>query len=614
MLGIGGAAGLAGCAGGPSTETGTATEESGDELGTATETPEPSDLPEVSGTYNAVTSSPYQTLNPLYNTENGAGTAIGYALDLGYGFKPGTRLFPEPYDLTTDSGQVWTATVRENLEFSDPYGQVTAETFTYQIQEVQQSDWAATADQGAWQGSSSSVENVEQTGEFEFQIELTQADLLYPESYDPLLYPIPMGLMEPYVNEEDAQGMQEDEDLLELTFTGNLGPFTLEEWNRSSGVTYSRNEDYYMQDHAGTGEVPASFENAPYFEGLQVDVVQEQASRLAALETGEADAATVPPNRVSEFQENDDVSINVVPQPYNKVNVYNMRDNGWNAGPGNLFRSRTFRQGLGCAVDKEKLVTGVFRDFAEVEYTWQPRWSKWYPGDEELTTFGTGDLYGREAAQSRVKEAIDSSEYDYSYDGDTLVNPSGEQVELELYHSAGQETEKAYSQFIAQEYADNVGISVNVNAINGAKFANDYWAQEVPDNPDQYEWSKGQYNAGPRSVTSANGWDMATVFGLNTYPLNPLTGDIFFIRDSFYNPYGYYPEWNAKELFEQAANASSEEELTNTLATVFAEISEAQPMAMDAFPSDTVGYNASLQGPAENFFNGWNFPSWSFEE
>lgn len=604
-LGVGGAAGMAGCTSGDDTdtETGTGTDEDafGGDTATATERAE---LPEVSGTYRPVTGNPAQTLNPLYNTENGAGTLIGYALDQGYTFAPGNERVPQLFDLTTDNGEVWVGELRDNLQFSDPYGQVTAEDFVYMVQELHKSDWAGTAAAAAWAGEVS----IEQTGELEFQIELPNANLLYPETYDPLMYPIPKDLVQPYVEEEDATGLQENQELLELSFAGNLGAYTLDEWNRSQGQTYSRNEDYYLREHTDDN---ALFENAPYFESLENTVVQEQASRLGALETGEADVASIPPERVQEFQNLDRVDVSIQPTPYNRIISYNMRDNGWNAGEGNLFRNKKFRQGLGCAVDKEAVVTGIFRGYADPEFTWQPRWSRWYPGDEDLMQFGVGDLYGEEAAHSRIEEALSEIDEDYSYDSNgRLLNPDGDQVTLSLYHSSGSSTEESFAQFIAQEYEDNAGIAVEPQAIQGAQFGREYWQQQIPENPDQYEWSEGASNAGPREVTSANAWDMSIVYGLNTYPLNPTTGSIFFIKDSYYNPYGYYPEWNAKELFDQASSAGSTEELQEIMNEIFRKIAEHQPLGMLVFTSDTIGYSANIEGPADNFFNGWDFPAW----
>ena len=632
-LGVAGAAGLAGCSGGESgdgtTQSGgggnnasnTAAQSSnatngsalgggGNETsgetdnGTGNQSTETSSggLPEVGGTYSTITSSPPQTLNPLYNTENGAGILIGYALDQGYTFKPGTEYFPQLYDMSTDQGSVWVAKVREGLQFGGDYGEVTAEDFVYQVTELHQSEWAATADASAWP----SEVNIEATGDYEFQIELPNPNALYPETYDPLLYPIPKDLVQPYVEEQNADGLRKDQELQELGFAGNMGAYTLANRSRSSSLTYERNEDYYLRDAEG---VPERFSEAPYFDSLEAQIVQEQQSRLAALEAGETDSAAVPPNRVSKFRDLDRTDVYVIPQPYNEVCVYNMRDNGWNAGPGNLFRKRKFRRGLGCAVDKQRLVKGVYRGFADVEYTWQPQWSKWYPDDtSDITEFGTGDLYGKEATQSRIKEAI--SDTDYGYSGGMLKNPNGETVNLSLYHSAGQNTERAFADFIAQEFKQNAGINVSVSAIQGAQFAREYWQQQIPDDPDQYEWSKGANNAGPREVTSANAWDMSVVFGLNTYPLNPTTASVFFQKDSAYNPYGYYPSWNASELFDRASSATSTEELQSIFNEIFAKISADQPMGMYAFPADTVGYAADIDGPQENFFSGWDFSTW----
>jgi len=328
----------------------------------------------------------------------------------------------------------------------------------------------------------------------------------------------------------------------------------------------------------------------------------------------EADNGTIDAYEDFDADGLDNVDVNVIPQPYNEVVVYNMRENGWNTGPGNLFRKKKFRQGLGCAIDKQTLVQGVFRDYANVEYTWQPRWSRWYPSDADMMEFGTGELYGQEAAQSRIEEAIADTDYSYDSNGN-LLNPSGDQCTITLYHSAGQNTERSMAEFIAQEFEDNAGIVVEVNAIQGAQFANEYWAQEIPENADELEWSNGQYNAGPRDeATSANGWDMTVVFGLNTYPLNPLAGEVFFQKDSFYNPYGYYPSWDAKDLFEQANAAESTDELEDIFSEIFVNIAEDQPMGMLAFPSGRSGYASDIVGPAENFFSGWNFPGWYREE
>jgi peptide/nickel transport system substrate-binding protein len=637
MLGVGATAGVAGCGSGDDTptpgdtptdtpgdggmetdtpaNTGTQTQDFGE---TATPAEDATEFPEVSGTYDTVTAAAFSTLNPLYNTEAGAGTAIGRALDGGYTFDDNQEYFPLLYDMSTDDGgQVWVFEVREGLQFSDPYGECTAEDFVYQIQELHQTDWANTADASSW----SAEITVEQTGQYEFQAELPSAQLLWPESFDPLLYPIPKDLVQPYVGEQDVEGLRQDEELLELQFTGNLGGFVLDTWNRSAGTEYSRNDDYYIQD---IDEGPTLFQQAPYFEGASISVVEEQASRLGALETGEADAASIPPERFQEFDDKQSVDVFRIPQPFNEKVSVNMRDNGWTAGPGNLFRHTEFRQAMAAAVSKDDIIDGVWRGLAEPHFTWQPRFSRFYPGDDAIPQFGTGDRYGADVAQDLAQQAFEQSDHDYAFDGDTMVTPGGDQVVLNIYHSAGQETEQLFAEFVGQELGANLGIQVEVEAIDGTRFNSEYWrAAETADpgttatiDGEEVTWeAPNPTNPGPREFTSNQPWDMEVVFGLNTFPRNPLTNSVFFDGpNDFYNPVGYYPEFDASGLFQQAREAETIEEMTAVFQEIFTNLAEEQPYIMVAFPDSLSGYNPDLVGPIENFSNGWDFPAWHFEE
>ncbi len=641
MMGIGGTAALAGCLGdgddessdgGEDTPTPTPTPE--DDAFTSDDTPTPTpeeeegegtpeeeeepDFPEVSGTYDTVTSAAFETLNPLYNTEAGAGTAIGRTIDQGYTFDANNEIFPLHYkDISTDDGGVvWTVQVRDGLEFSDPYGQVTAETYVYQVQELHQTSWSNTASQTDWPNNY----NVEQTGEMEFQVELPNRNILYPRTFEPLLYPIPIDLMQPYVEEEDVEGLRQDQELLELQFTGNLGMFTLDEWQRGAGTRYSRNDNYYIQN---IEEGPELFNQAPYFEGGSISVVSEQSSRLGALESGEADAAAVPPERYQEFVDKESVEMYKIPQPFNTLLSINQRSNGWSAGPGNLFRYKEFRQAMAGAINKQDIIEGIYRGLAKPHYTWQPEFSRWYPDDrsDEIPKFGTGDLYGPEYAQGKAMEAFERAGLDYTFDGGTMLTPDGNEVTLSYYHSAGQETSRLLAEFIGEELQANLGINLEINAIQGVKFANDYWTVSPEGGTDtvrgeEVEWENpNPNNPGPRSVGHNEEWDISEVYGLNTYPRNPLTASVFFDGpNTFYNPVGYYPEFDAESLWDEAETAESIEELQSALSEIFIKLAEDQPYIMLVFSDSLTGYNPDLNGPIEAFPNGWDLPAWHFEQ
>lgn len=608
LLGISGTAGLAGCTNESGSETETtapSTTESG--FGDETETPtteseEP--LPEVGGTFTQAVSSSFDSLNPIYNTEATTGEMIATTVDGSYGFKPGQNLFPRLLDLQSDDKKVWTAKLRENLRWSEPYGEVTAEDFVYLIKNVHQTDWAGSAASSDWYKNEKPIP-VEKTGKYSFRIELPEVDPAFPKR--PIMWGmqvVPKQLIKPYVENKDAKGLKQDEELGSLSYTGNLGAYNLENWERQKKLTFTRSDEYYMREAAeNDDEVKRAFKKAPYFDKLEVQVIKESSSRLSALKTGQLDTASIPPNKAASFKDRDDVYLNVKPQPYNVPLFYNQRANGWKQ-----FRKKGVRQALGMAIDKKKFVKGVFRNYADPQFTWQPRWSPWYD-DEKVVKYGVDDLYGPDVAREKMKEALSST--DYGYSGDTLVDGNGEQVELDLMYQSSQQTEVATAQFVKKEYANNLGIKVNLNGIGATKFVRDYWQQQIPDNADELEWSHGNYNAGPRDkATSKKSWDLGRVYGLNTYPMTPTTSEVFFKKDSFYNPYGYYPTYDFDSLYSKAKKATSEEKRKEILGEIFGKISRDQPMGMLAMNSDVIGYRQGIRGPQEEFFSGWDGETW----
>lgn len=610
-LGIGATAGVAGCLG--DSGDGDDDDDSGDD---DDGNGEPGDMPPVEGSYDVAHHAQYTTLNPVFNTEDNAGTAIERTVHQGYTFDEDGEVFGLIYeDIWSDDGQEWTIELRDNLHFSDPYGQVTAEDFVYLIQEVHQSDTFPSANSTDWAG----VE-VEQTGELEFQATIANPDPIWPRTFDPLEYPIPKDLLEPYVEDEDVDGMEQDEELIDLTFTGNLGPYVLDNWERGSGTQYSRNDEFYLRE---IGDGPDLFENAPYFEEASFQLIEEQASRISALQTGQVDTAGLPPERVEEFENDAEFDVYSIPTPFNNIFHFNMRDNGWNGGPGNLFRQKPFRQAMACAVDKQAEIDGIYFGRAEPHFTWQPEWSVFYPDDDEIPRFGMGDMYGEEVAKEKVEEALEDFEYDYYYDDDGMLNtPDGDVVELEFLHSDTSDTVRQRGEFYASELSENLGIDVEVGTVEGTLFEEQMWTADPVGgtdtvNGEEVEWDDSfPTNPGPRDVTSEQEWDLALVLGLNTYARHPLATQVFFDgANAQYNPTGWYPEgWDPEAVFDEMRAAENEEELHEPLEELFIELAYEQPgQVMVSFTDDIEGFQTGLQGPIENFNNGWDFSAWHYE-
>lgn len=627
MLGVGGAAALAGCGSsdngdgdGGETDDSTPTDRAGNE---DAEVDSGSDIPDVNGTYSDVQGSGFDTLNPIFNTEAGAGEAIGFALDQGYTFDPNNDLVPLLYDVTTDDGgETWTIDIREGLRFGDPYGEYTAEDFVYLIQEVHKSEVFGSANSADWDEDVT----VEQVGEYQVEATLENPNLLWPETFTPLEFPIPRDLIEPYVQDEDEEGMRQDEELLELQFAGNLGAYTLDEWVRDGGTSYTRNDEYYLRGVAEEDDDFGIFANAPYFEGGEIQIIEEESSRVAARQTGDVDHVALPPDRGQEFIDADHSRVVLADTPFNNILSVNMRDNGWTAGPGNLFRVTEFRQALAASIDKQELIEGVYRGFHNEHYTWQPAFSEWYPGTDELTLFGNSEegVYGDDAREL-AEQALEQIDEDYAYDGDTLVTPSGDPVELELYYNAASNTQELAADIYDESFQEHLGFSLDINSIDSTRYSQQYWsaADDIAEPGTTVEFQGKEFtweapnpnNPGPREFTSNESWDFGTIFGLNTFPLNPLTNNIFFDgAGPFYNPVGYYPEFDAQGLFQQAREAETREELQEVFGEIFTNLNEEQPYIMTTFGVDIEAYNPDLVGPIGDFANGWDSAAWYFEE
>jgi len=592
LIGATGVAGLAGCSGNGGSDGG------GESNGRS-----------VQGTYVSASSVDAQSLNWLTIADSTSGSYVTAALDGTWAVKPNREIFPLWADYSTDDGRVYEIELRENLEWGAGYGQMTAEDWVYMIKNVFQAqpNWSGYPNADSWfrtnpESGQQEPIPVEQTGTRTFEIRLFEIDPSFP--FKPILWRqqcIPKGILEKYVPNEDAEGLKQDEELNTLAYTGNLGPYTYDDWERSARYTVTRNDDYYLKDVEG---VPERFTEAPYFDQQVVRVISEESTRLGALESGEVDSAGIPPDKATRFENLSNVTVNVTPQPYARIIVYNMRANGW--GP---FRSKAVRRALGFAVDKEQIVGNVLRGYGQVAQTMQPKWSQWYD-DSRVEEFGVGDRYGPERTRSALESALSDTEY--AYDGERLVNGSGEQVTLSIYYDSGQPTEGTIAEFVAQEFSENAGIDVQPEAVSSSTFQSNY-VQTSASEGTEPEWTAGVFNGGPRDVaTSAEPWDMSINLQFNTYPFTPASSKGFFEKRGGINYYGYYPEEDIASLYEQATATTDEERRKELFGEAFGLISEEQPFGFLAMPSSVSGYAENVRGYDEEFNTGWDSQTWYF--
>lgn len=354
--------------------------------------------PAVGGNYIEGDATGAQTLNPLRISDVPSNARVSLTMDGAYSLNNENEFagrWFEDYDVK-DGQQTYEFFLRDNLQWGEDFGQMTADDWIYYIQEVRQApdNWSGDTNHGDWFRNDEPIP-VEKTGDLSFEVQLSEPDPFFIQR--PILwgaYCLPEGLVSEYRDAENGgEQLTQDERINTLSYTGNLGPYSFDRWDRNSVFVATRNEDYY-----GAGTIFE--EDAPYFEQNQIQVFGEESTRLSALRTGEITATGLPSDSVGEYEENEDINVVRVPEAFTGMLVYNQRANGWEE-----LRKVEVRQALSRAVDKVSIVENILRGNANVAYTHQPRWSDWYI-DDQITEFGGPDSHSIGGAQRQLQDAL----------------------------------------------------------------------------------------------------------------------------------------------------------------------------------------------------------------
>jgi peptide/nickel transport system substrate-binding protein len=360
----------------------------------------------ISSGWVSASPSGAQTLYFPEITDGESSARVALTMDGAYNVDENNEVVPLWMDISdAGDGAVYVCELRDDLEWSEEYGSMTAEDWVFQIRQVHKSAdvWDQDTPPSTQTGDWAQVENVEQTGELEFQLELATPNPDFPLA--PVLwgaYCAPKALYEKYA--PDAQALRTSDEIQQLQYTGNLGPYSFERWERSAEFVATRNDDYYMQAHAE--EMGQEWVGAPYFERNTIRVIVEQSSRLQALKQGEITGESIPASRYNEFVEAENIDVYEVPQPFLTIVVYNQRRNGWEQ-----LRTREVRQAISTAINKRTVTEEIYRGLAEWTHTFQPRWSEWYD-DSQVTPFGVDESYDKAEARRLLQEHT-SDEYSY---------------------------------------------------------------------------------------------------------------------------------------------------------------------------------------------------------
>ncbi|SEH12796.1 peptide/nickel transport system substrate-binding protein [Natronorubrum sediminis] len=536
---------------------------------------------------------------PNYNvfriTDTTSGDRVTRVMDPAYVFDENDEFVPRlirDYEVNDDYTE-WTFTLTEHGEWSDPYGAMTAEDWVYSITEILQGEdnWANASMADDWRMSVDEVPdgfeaadedgeqawfNVEETGEFEFTVEMP---LPFPGFLEePILWGfqevIPKDLAEEFVEDQDGDAMNEDDEIQELSYTGNLGAFTVEVLEIEARMNATRNDDYYLRNYDG-------FEDAPFIEEWTYQVMSEESTRLSALQSGEITHSGVPPRRAEEFDDDiDDVNIFENPTVYCQSMFYNMRDDGWEG-----LQVPEVRQALTMAVDREELVEEVQYGYATVAHTLSPEYSDFYDNSEVVEWD-----YDPDAARQQLEDNLPSP---YGYSDGRVVDGDGEEVVLNFVFSDSADDTELTARII-QEEMDEIGLEVELDEVPWNTMLDDYLYKEPGE---------------------AQEWDFMSGIGRNAYPRAPEATEGFWRPGESANGYGYDDPHGVADMLSDAARMADADERQSQLAEVFGILSEDQPWNFLYFPEDIEGYRDHVE-PSEDSSIAWEYDinRWEIEQ
>ncbi len=246
------------------------------------------------------------------------------------------------------------------------------------------------------------------------------------------------------------------------------GPFKFVEWIDNRHIILERNPDYFERDSAGR--------QLPYLDRVHIKIINEDSSRIAALETGEVDGLEqIPYQFVSRLRQND------------KLNVFTLvGGNYWHLSMHNArppFNNKTLRQAVAYAINREAFIKAIFFGEAIPAHAAisPPMTDFWDPNLESGTN---GQYYDLEKAKELVKQS--------GYDGREAIY---------VVRSDGNGPRRAQ---VLQAMLKQIGINVKLSLMEVASFrkhtrGGDYdlfdggwWADLDPDETIYPEWRSGE--------------------------------------------------------------------------------------------------------------------------
>ena len=374
----------------------------------------------------------HTTLQPMYE---GLAAADRFTGEIGPRLAESWKMRPD--------GRQWTVTMRKGIQFHNGWGELTSKEVPF-IWERLTSEESIAGDKTTWKGLVGVKENLETPDAHTVIFNLESVEPNMPFNWASLLHNM-LFMSKAQWDQEGAEGME--------AMPAGTGPYKFKERKLSESVLYERVENHWRV--------------TPEFSELMFRFVDEDATRLAMMLTGEASIAELPRDLHAEAisQGKSVVSAGMAGNPP----TYFFHGN-YHSTPEKLdltvpWTKKEVREALIKAIDYDAINDEVFygagvRAFSHMAHPAMPGWDKsWEERGKTDYAYNPG-----EAAQILA---------DAGY-------PNGEGIEVTIYlHPwAGYPEYQQVSEAIAQYWRD-LGVTVDTPETEYARFREVYMDKEL---------------------------------------------------------------------------------------------------------------------------------------
>lgn len=295
--------------------------------------------------------------------------------DDGKGLKPGLATEWK----VSDDGLTVTLTLRDGIKFSDG-SPITVEDVQWSLQR------AADPKKGIWGFLIASVQEVKTEGDKTVILKLKNTDpaiLAALSVFNTAILPKKAF--------EAAAGSTDEEKAKSFSAKPiSSGPFVLQSWDRGQSIKLARNENYWAQGEDG--------KPLPYLDGIDFQVIPDDATRILKLQSGEIDGAEfIPYSRVDELKQADNLDMVLFPSTRVQFITINVRPQL--GGKDNPLSNEKVRQAMNYAANKEAIIQVVTHNVGKPLTSYMSSATPMHTGDKPLYP------YDLEKAKSLMKEA-----------------------------------------------------------------------------------------------------------------------------------------------------------------------------------------------------------------